>query len=502
MIYNERRDFLRLMYNTSVVTALSPMLVPQELYASSSDDFSDYKALVYVSLEGGNDAFNMVVPTDLDGGAGYNNYKAIRTNIAVSHSDLSSALRLDGNGRLDLTTSNPYATGSALSNQDAYLKGLYHINGTGVGINAVMPELAQLAIDNKVAILANTGTLVEPSTKDAIKSKLVELPIFLYAHNHQRRVQETGQANNKSTSGWIGKLFDNWANVNGSSPIGKNISFAGNNHSLVGDNTAPLNMSVNPKGYNLNSAGLDMRKKMYELSTAKPFEDLYNRMIGRSFTLSDTIIDIWNNARTYTTTDAYGDSLFSVPSNTTLNFNAPPNSSFIKQLEAVAKMIDYGKDNGLKRQVFFVKLTGFDTHGSQLTNHPKQLRALSMGLDKFQRAMEEIGISDKVTTFTLTDFGRTVANNGDGTDHAWGGHNIVVGGAVNGGLYGEMPDLTLGGDQDTGRNGRIIPTISIDQQLSTITKWFGVNDALVETLFPNIVNFDNTTFGRDIGFMG
>ena len=461
MIQNNRRDFLKLLCNTSMVTALAPLVTSQELFAAaSSTSFSDYKALVYISLSGGNDAFNMVVPTTLDGGAGYNNYQSIRTTLAVSHTDLSSNLSLDGDGRLDLSSANPYADGSTQSNKNAYLKGLYHIDGTNVGFNAVMPELAQLAKDSKVAILANSGTLVEPSTKTSISAKQVDLPVYLFAHNHQRRVQETGQANNKADYGWIGRLYDNWGDVNGSNPIGKNVSFSGNNHSLVGSTTSPLNMSVNPKGYTANTQETTMRKAMYELNTNKPFEGLYSRMIGRSFTLSDTISDIWTNARTYTTTDAYGNDLFNIPTAASLNFNNAPGGSLIKQLEAVSKMIEYGKDNGLKRQIFYVQLGGFDTHGAQVDNHPKGLRELSMGLDKFQRAMEELGISDKVTAFSVSDFGRTVANNGDGTDHAWGGHNLVVGGAVNGGLYGEMPDLTISGDQDYGRNGRIIPTLS------------------------------------------
>ena len=495
---NDRREFLKLLYSTSAAAALSPMLMPQELFASSSAQFSDYKALVCVFLNGGNDAFNTVIPTVTSGGNGYDNYKSIRSSLVVKHDDLSSGLTKDTNGRLDLSGGNPYA--SSNSEQKAYFKGIYHLSGMNAGINAVMPEIAQLAKDGKVAIMGNVGTLVEPTTKAQIQNKSAALPINLFAHNHQRRVQQTGQADNLFNSGWIGRLYDKWGDVNGVGPIGKNVSFSGNNHMLNGSSTDPLVLSSNPHGYD-GRAVESLRQELGELSSARPLERFYNKIIKESFTLSSTLDDIWKNYGSFTTKDVYGGSLFDVPGKSALEFTGELKGSLIHQLKAVAKMIDYGKQNGVKRQIFFVELYGFDTHGSQRTNHPILLREVSLGFDKFYRAMEELGLSDKVTAFSLSDFGRTVANNGDGTDHAWAGHNFVVGGAVKGGFYGEMPDLTLKGSQDSGRNGRIIPTLAVDQQLATLTKWFGADDAFNKQLFPNLANFANTTYGIDVGFM-
>jgi uncharacterized protein (DUF1501 family) len=161
----------------------------------------------------------------------------------------------------------------------------------------------------------------------------------------------------------------------------------------------------------------------------------------------------------------------------------------------VAKMAKIGKDKGLHRQIFFVKLKGFDTHGGQLAQHPQLLRSLSGAMGDFNLALQELDMEDEVTTFTMSDFGRSLGNNGSGTDHAWGGHAFVMGGAVKAGRYGTLPDLTLGGDDDVGKKGRLIPTTSTDQYLSTILKWFGVDDALRNKILPNLANFSTTDLG-------
>ena len=495
---NSRREFLKLVSKMSAGAALSPLLMPKQLFASSAPQFNDYKALVCVFLNGGNDAFNMVIPTITTGGNGYNNYANVRSALAVSHTDLSSGLSSDANGRIDLTGGNPYASND--SEQEAYLKGMYHLSGMDVGLNAVMPELAHLANNGKVAILGNIGTLVEPVTKTQIQNKTANLPTNLFAHNHQRRVQQTGQADNLFNSGWIGRLYDDWGDVNGIGPIGKNVSFSGNNPMFNGTLTDPLVLSSSPTGYDGHDIE-NLRETLSGLTSAKPLERFYNQQIKGSFTLSSTLDDIWNNYGSFTTKDAYGNALFDVPSQSTLNFGAKLRGSLIKQFRAVAKMIDYGSQHGVKRQIFFVELYGFDNHSEQLDNHPLLLRELSVGLDQFQRAMEELGLSNNVTAFTLADFGRTASTNGNGTDHAWAGHNLVVGGAVNGGFYGELPDLTIQGPQDYWKNGRIIPTLAIDQQLATLTKWFGTDDAYNQQLFPNLSNFAGTTYGIDVGFM-
>ncbi len=491
---HDRRDFLRWIYNTSVATALSPLVLPQEIFADSSNNFSDYKVIVHILLNGGNDAFNMVVAdgTKSDQGIGYSydNYASIRTDLAIA------------NEHLDPSGVNPYSTG-ANSNADSYRKGIYPIPDTGIGLNGVMPELAKIMQDTTIAtnlaIIANVGTLVKPTTKEQIKARSAILPLYLFSHNTQRELQASGRADKTSLTGWTGRLFDAWSSVNGNNLLGSNVSFSGNNLSLIGKRAHPLVLTTNPAKYNMEQAEKEMRKAMYSITSQSHIKNYINTIIGRSHNLADTLVKQWKRSETLfaNLTDSYGDKLFSIPEANTLNFNSGLRGDLIRRLEAVAKMIDYGRNNGIKRQVFFVELGGFDCHNGQLNTHPQKLREISLAIDKFQKAIDSFGLSKQVTGFTTTDFGRTAASNGDGTDHAWAGHNLVFGGAVKSGLYGEMPDLTPEGPQDYGRNGRIIPTISVDQQLATINKWFGVSDDLMPTLFPNIGNFGT----QDLGFM-
>jgi uncharacterized protein (DUF1501 family) len=181
----------------------------------------------------------------------------------------------------------------------------------------------------------------------------------------------------------------------------------------------------------------------------------------------------------------------------------------INQLESVAKMIDMGtkdafKSGGYKRQIFMVSLGGFDTHSNQDTEHPLLLRELSLGLSKFQNAMEELGHANKVTSFTMSDFGRTLGNNGDGTDHAWGAHHLVMGGdgqnnpgnLMGGQMLGQLPDVTIDGTDDYSDKGRIIPSTAQDQLNASLCRWFGVDEVLMPTIFPNLQNF--VTFSGDL----
>lgn len=185
-----------------------------------------------------------------------------------------------------------------------------------------------------------------------------------------------------------------------------------------------------------------------------------------------------------------------------MGFSGGIGGRLIQQMEAVINMIDYGKKQGLKRQIFFVEQTGYDTHNDQAGDHARNLRELSLAMHKFQTALDSLNLSQEVTSFNLSDFGRSVSSNGDGTDYAWGGHYFVMGGAVKGGgLYGHMSDLTLGGDIDFARKGRLISDISTEQYLATLTSWFGVDASLQNILFPNLNKFATTNFGVNVGFM-
>jgi uncharacterized protein (DUF1501 family) len=171
----------------------------------------------------------------------------------------------------------------------------------------------------------------------------------------------------------------------------------------------------------------------------------------------------------------------------------------LHSLKAVAKLAYIGKNSGgVKRQIFFISDGGYDTHSNQTNQHSKKLRGLSLSIGDFYRALEDMGMENEVTTITVSDFGRSTGNNGDGTDHAWGGNYFVVGGAVKGGLYGTLPDLTLGSDDDLYSKGRLIPTTSMSQYYATVLKWFGVEGELMDYVLPELKNFEQ----KDLGFMG
>ena len=240
---------------------------------------------------------------------------------------------------------------------------------------------------------------------------------------------------------------------------------------------------------------------MSGLSMQSHFKDRYNRMQLRSFQLTDMLAEAWESTASIFDglTSSYGQPLFSVPEQDILGIDDNINGGLIRQLEAVARMIAYSQSQtGIKRQIFFVQQGGYDTHGAQRYNHPLLLRELSLALWDFQQAMTFLSLNDHVTTYNLSDFGRTITNNSDGTGHAWGGHYLVMGGSINGGqLYGDLPDLTLGGIHDHGSKGRLIPQIATDQIQASLARWFGVNDTLMPTIFPNIDNFS----ARYLNFM-
>ncbi len=484
------------------------LLMPQTLSAAESGGFSDYKALVCVFLAGGNDSLNMVIPTQREGGNGYDNYARIRGSLGMAYEDLGSGLN-DTGTLLSSGSGNPYYVDG--KNTTAYQKGLYFLNEgeeKPFGINGMMPEVAQLINEKSAAVIANMGTLVTPVTRDEIQQRRAVLPKFLFAHNHQQNELQFGRSDVTKSYGWAGKLHDNWQGVNGGNLLGMNISYAGNKPLLKGADGRPLVLDARRvfdySGMgNASSQEQADRRQMYEtlhrMEMRNQFRSLYNRMIGHSFDLTSVLKEIEASVPSYgSASGPYGEAVFDVPNTQVLGMDRRIGGGLIRQMEAVAKMISYGKANGLKRQIFFVQLGGFDTHGSQAVKHSVLLREVSLALYKFQKAMEAMDMSEQVTSYTLSDFARSVSINGDGTDHAWGGHALVLGGAVDGGkMYGELPDLTLGGPDDYSSKGRMIPKIASDQYQSTLAKWFGVDDGLMTTLFPNIDNFST----RDLGFM-
>jgi len=493
----QRREFLKFTGGYATLAGLGSLGIPMDLFAGSTSSLTGYKALVVLLQHGGNDSLNMMIPSGTDVKKGYNNYASIRTSLAVANNDLTAGLS-SSSSKLTLS-SNPYVLNDSI--RQAYTKGLYrHSTIDGLATNGVMPEFAHLVNQGKVAMVANTGNLIQPTTKAEVDAKTATLPPYLYAHDNQRKLLYNGEASKLNRAGWAGLLADQWTGINGSSVYGINISVRGVTHLLYGENTTPL--IVNPSGpTKYNGIQRNVYDTWLAINQSEKFSSLYNKLRTNSFAVQDTLVTDWTtNAPTFSSTNAYGGELFSLPSKSTLSIANSDNlnASLLQQFKAVAKLASIGKNSGLKRQIFYVAHGGYDTHSNQTQTHALRLRELSLALGDFQLALSDMGMENEVTTFNMSDFGRSVGNNGDGTDHAWGAHHFVVGGAVTGGLYGTLPDLTLSGEDDASNKGRLIPTTSMSQYLGTIVKWFGADEATLNGLFPERANFTQ----KDLGFMG
>jgi len=502
----KRRHFLK---NVLGAGTMGMIGLPSKPLLAAAPAFSDYKALVCILLDGGNDAWNTFVPKGTSGNSGYDKYKEGRGDLAISNSEVTLPSTLSsGSG-------NPYyKEGDDIK---AYKKGFYAINGIDeIGVNSLMPELGWLLRDGKASLVGNIGTLVEPLAnvneyKNATKSK----PHFLFAHNHQKRELFTGKANDTNLTGWAGRLADQWSGLHGGNVMGLNVSFKGQVRMMVGSKTQPVlfrpgtaaiyNYLTQKDTDSHSESRVNAFKKLYALNeNSDPYINVYNKMLQRSLDLNVLLNQYWKSddqKKAFTAKGSYNEDLFSVPSESNTGLEEELGGDLIEQLEAVAQLIYMGSSAdkmNLNRQIFYVHFGGFDTHGNQDQDHPILLREVSLALHKFQKALEELNVDQKVATFTVSDFGRTISNNGDGTDHAWSSVNMVVSNAAefNGGkYYGSLPDFTMGGDDDATNKGRFIPKISVDQMNATLCSWFGVPDVDMATLFPNLPNFKT---GADI----
>ena len=502
----KRRHFLKNVLGAGTMGMLG---LPSKPLLAAAPAFSDYKALVCILLDGGNDAWNTFVPKGTSGNSGYDKYKEGRGDLAISNSEVTLPSTLSsGSG-------NPYyKEGDDIK---AYKKGFYAINGIDeIGVNSLMPELGWLLRDGKASLVGNIGTLVEPLAnvneyKNATKSK----PHFLFAHNHQKRELFTGKANDTNLTGWAGRLADQWSGLHGGNVMGLNVSFKGQVRMMVGSKTQPVlfrpgtaaiyNYLTQKDTDSHSESRVNAFKKLYALNeNSDPYINVYNKMLQRSLDLNVLLNQYWKSddqKKAFTAKGSYNEDLFSVPSESNTGLEEELGGDLIEQLEAVAQLIYMGSSAdkmNLNRQIFYVHFGGFVTHGNQDQDHPILLREVSLALHKFQKALEELNVDQKVATFTVSDFGRTISNNGDGTDHAWSSVNMVVSNAAefNGGkYYGSLPDFTMGGDDDATNKGRFIPKISVDQMNATLCSWFGVPDVDMATLFPNLPNFKS---GADI----
>ncbi len=442
-----------------LTTAASSLFRLNTLKAASRNNFfggnQDYKALVCLFQAGGNDSFNMLMPRNGDLNAAYN---SVRSNLALDAEDM---LPID------------VAQG-----------------GIDFGIHPSMVGVQQLFNDGKLSFLTNVGTLVAPVDKEAYDSNSVPLPLGLFSHSDQIAQWQTAQPAERISHGWGGKLAEMFQAMNASTEISMNITLSGTNLFQFGDNV--VEYSVGPSGEGYGIRGYQGKSNLDQSRTA-----LIDAMLQHTYTdaYKKTYVDIIKNS--IEAQASFQESIEMVAEFTT-EFN---NSRLSRSLEMIARIIAARGPLGFKRQIFFVQVGGWDHHDRLLQRQNGMLADVSSSLVSFASALEEIDAFDCVTTFSMSEFGRTLTSNGDGSDHAWGGHVMVMGGMVNGGqMFGQYPNVAVGSELDIGR-GRIIPTMSNDEYFAELALWFGVAPSDLSMIFPNVGNFYSPGASAPIGFL-
>jgi uncharacterized protein (DUF1501 family) len=444
---------------------------------------TDYRSLVCIYLFGGNDPFNMLAPIS---GTPRLPYEATRTNLKIAPGDL-----------LPLS---PLAGGMP---SDGGVYGLYKD----------MPGLASLFNSGKAAVIANVGPLVRPTTKALYGAGSVQLPAQLFSHSDQTVQWQTPRADATNRLGWGGQLADIFFASNQNQVLSMNVSLFGENVFQAGNVVSPYFMS--PFGVeeidliSTQSQWNAQRRATFDAIQALNKEHIFERAYaGKVDRMRQTTAQVKDALTQIPDTNA----LFH-PFWTELGLNPTANPRpalplLSRQLLMAARMIWLRNTLGMSRQLFFAGIGGFDTHDTQLADHPVLLRNLSQALKAFYDvlASPQMNIADRVTAFTASEFGRTLSNNGDGTDHGWGSHHFVVGGSVRGQrIYGRMPELSPSNQNgDDAGWGQIIPTLAADQYAATLASWFGLSSNDRAVIFPNLQHYNSSIMaiqGADLGFM-
>ena len=450
-----RRDFLKTSGATAAAAtfAATPGLAWSQGIGTTAP-FPDYKALVCVFLFGGNDSYNMVVPNST---AEYNAYAASRQNLAIARGDL-----LPINPLSLAPGSNPF------------------------GFHPSMAGMQSLFETGKAAVVANVGPLVEPTTRDQFFNQSVTLPSQLFSHNDQQDQWHSLKGAGTSKTGWAGRIADLIRTSVATQQMATNASLFGTSLWQSADETIAYVMGqTGPLAFtgfsdDPNDISFDQKRAFLRIVEAQ-YGSIYERAFAEI------------QRRAIDAADSVSAAIDSAPVLNTVF----PTSQLGRQLETVARLIGSRDQLQMQRQIFFVATGGFDSHDDQNENQPGLLGGISEAIAAFYHATVELNVAEAVTTFTQSDFGRTLTSNGDGTDHAWGGNQLVVGGSVRGqDFYGSYPLLQIDGPDDVG-GGRMIPTTAADQFAATLAAWFGVPDVDLDIVAPHIGNFAQ----RDLGFM-
>jgi uncharacterized protein (DUF1501 family) len=429
--------------------------------AASTPGNTDYRALVCLFLSGGIDTFNVLVPR---GDSEYAEYAAVRGAIALPQASL-----------LPITPAG--------------------LSGLELGLHPGLTNVQSLFEGGKAALVTNVGTLVEPVTKDEYNNGLKPLPLGLYSHSDQQEQWQTSMPSVRSSKGWAGRAADLLGSLNSNDTISMNVSLTGQNIWQSGEGafayTVNSDGAVALDGYDPTNTDqwstVPIRTKAVDSQLAFNYQHLLTQAFATAKKKAMDAYALFNSATNIT-----------LPANVTF-----PTSDLANNLMMVAKAIAGHSAMGHTRQTFFIEYGGWDHHDKLLVSQAAMLPEVDAALKAFYDCLATLGLSDKVTLFTASDFARTLTTDSDGADHAWGGNHLVIGGAVNGHrLYGTYPRLYVDNPLDVGR-GRIIPQIPVDSYFAELALWLGVSPSDLHLVVPNISAFyDVSSSGAPVGFLG
>lgn len=442
-----RRDALRFFGQGAAGLSLAPLAASFNAAQAATADTEDFKALVCIFLFGGNDHANTVVP---NGAAAYQAYAKARPELALGLSTLAP------------------------------------LTGTALGLHPALVDVQALFNQGKAALVANVGTLVQPTSKAEWNRGYATVPVpkQLFSHSDQSTVWQTAAPTSSVKTGWLGRMSDTLGTQYNAGSTAPFVFSAGAPNILtVGNTTEPFQVSAN------GAAEAAMSTFLFGATRTQAAT---NEILGAGG--NHPMMRQWSRVgmRALGTSKTINTALNAVSLSTPF-----PTTSIGQQLNVIAKLIAARRQLGHRRQVYFASMVGFDQHDNLLYNHNRNLVMLNEAIKAFYASTVALGISDKVTSFTASDFGRALQSNGKGSDHGWGGHHFVIGGGVKGGtVYGKFPTVALGTAEDAGQ-GRLIPTTGMDQYAATLGKWLGADAEGLNNALPNLKNFATA----DLGFL-
>ncbi len=442
----------------TLFSSLMNLKAIKSLASSTSGATGDYKAMVCILLAGGADSFNMLVPTETSEYSTYQNSRGI--------------LALDKNNPSDLVPLN------------------YDDNGRTFSVHGAMPEVRDLFDNGDLSFVSNIGTLIEPvANRSEFESGLKKLPLGLYSHSDQIMQWQTSVPQSRSAVGVAGRIADIINDMNDEPDISMNISLRGKNRFQAGNTVNEFSLSNNSDDTNLGFTNLpywqqangylNLRKNRgIDTLATNNYANVFNKTIGELTHKTIQLNDFFTTA-------------FKKQIPLVTSFS---NSNLSRDLKKIAEVISLKQHLGAKRQIFYTTIGGWDDHGNLLSAQNARLPQVSMALSEFNAAMEELGMKDDVVTFTISDFGRTLTSNNDGSDHAYGGNNMIMGGSILGGqIFGNYPSLDLNSDLNLSVRGRLLPTTSVDEFYAELALWFGVSPNDLDYILPNLCNFYSTS---------